>query len=128
MAKIWTPDFCPPGNPCRVEIASDWGGPVQFLRLCAHHQSLRNGGMTDAQLFRVLLQSCRVKETARYKCKVDLGLDKEHPGLPYTVDASGNITIQSGASGAARTALRNAVATEVNKLDRPSGTSTVTVA
>lgn len=128
MALIWIPDFCPPGSPCEIEVLDDWSGPVAYRKMCAHHASLKAGGLTDAQVFDATVQSSRVKEAARSVVKEQLALDKEHPGVSYTVDASGNFTIQSGAVGQTRTAIRNAVAAELLTLRRPTGTSTVTVA
>lgn len=125
---IWHPDFCTSNPGCEIEIKPDWSGPVAYRKTCAHHASLKTGGLTDDQVFQAMLQSSRVKEAARAVAKEMLGLDKEHPGLPYTVDTAGNFTVQSGAVGSIRTAIRNSVATELLKISRPTGTSTVTVA
>lgn len=124
--KVWTPDFCV-GQPCRIEIEPDWSGLVQFVRLCSHHQSLRTGGMSDANLFTAIMQSSRVKERARAAAKLELALDKEHPGLPYRVLADGNISIVSGVTGPTRTRVRTAVSTAILTVNRPTGTSTVSV-
>jgi len=106
---------------------------------------LRDGGLDDQQLFNAILQSSRVKETARWQIKLELGLDKEYPGVPYRVNPDGSFTIptdraslawslQDGSPGPlpsintadrvrARAAANNAVAA----VSRPSGTSAVTV-
>jgi len=145
MMLTWTPDFCPSNPPCRLEIERDWSAVKSVLRYCAHHQSLRDGGLDDQQLFNAILQSSRVKETARWQIKLELGLDKEYPGVPYRVNPDGSFTIptdraslawslQDGSPGPlpsintadrvrARAAANNAVAA----VSRPNGTSTVTV-
>lgn len=141
----WEPDFCPPGQGrCVIEIERDWSAPRRFVSLCTHHQELRTG-LSDAQLFAIILQSCRVKETARAVVKAELGLDKEHPGVPYRVGADGNFTVLTtrpalawiapdGSPGAVpnisaseRTRARAAAALAVQAVVRPVGTSIVTV-
>ena len=141
---IWTPDFCPSGS-CRLEIERDWSAVKSVLRYCTHHQSLRDGGLDDQQVFNAILQSSRVKETARWQIKLELGLDKEHPGVPYRINPDGSFTIptdraslawslQDGSPGplpvinaADRARARAAANSAVLGVSRPSGTSTVTV-
>lgn len=117
-------DFCPPGDSCRLELTDDGNEIISIPHKCPYHASL---GLTDTGLFEVILQSSRVKETARYAAKLELALDKEHPGLPYTVDALGNFSIQSGVTGKTKTSVRNAVAAAVANVYKPAKTSTVTV-
>jgi len=139
---IWTPDFCPPGPPCRLEIERDWSAVRQFLTICAHHKSL---GLTGQQIFRALLQSTRLKERARWEIKLSLGLNKQHPGVPYRVNPDGSFTIltdraslawrlDDGSAGplprvsdADRTAARTVALAAIASIERPLGTSTLTV-
>ena len=123
----WTPDFCPGGRPCRIEIERDWSGPRRFLALCPYHEVLRSGGASDSQLFAITLQSSRVKEAGRAAAKAELALSKDNPGLPFRVLADGSISIISGATGTTRTRVRNAVDAAVVTVSRPAGTSTVAV-
>lgn len=126
MALTWYPDFCPTGG-CALEIERDWSA-VKRVKLCVHHETVKNtNGMTDQQIFKSILQSSRVKEVARGAAKSTLGLPKDHPGLPFTVGADGNFTIQSGVSGQTRTAVRTAVSAAVASVEKPAGTSDVTV-
>lgn len=132
MSKlIWQPDFCTSNPGCALEIARDWSGVIQVIRYCAHHQALKTGGLTDARVFTAMLQSSRVKEAARWAAKVELMsrgiVDKEYPGLPFTVAADGSFTIQSGVVGAVLTAVRSVVDAAVLTVSRPIGTSTVSV-
>lgn len=130
MILTWYPDYCPIGN-CVIEIEPDWSA-VRRMALCPHHQNLKiTLGLTDDQVFRAILASSRMKETARWAIKEELmklgEMDKEHPGVPYTVEADGNFIIQSGKTGPTRTALRTLVATALAVVEKPTGTSTVTV-
>ena len=122
----WTPDFCPSGS-CHLEIEPDWSAVVSFVRCCPFHQSLRDSGLTDQQTFIAMLQSSRIKEYARYAAKIELALDKEHPGISYSVDAQGNFVIVTGASGAKLTKIRTAVANALAGVDKPVGTATIVV-
>lgn len=128
MPQLWVPDFCPPGATCCLEIESDWSSVRAFVRCCPHHQSLRDKGMADQQVFEAILQSSRVKEAARYAAKLEMKLDKKHPGLPYTVDPAGNFTILTGATGLVKARVRSAAAAAVAQVARPAGTSSVIVA
>lgn len=140
----WFPDFCPSGS-CALEIERDWSGVKQFIRVCPHHQGLRDGGLNDQQAFAAILQSSRVKETARWATKVELGLNKEHPGVPYRVNADGSFTVPTDRASLAWTApdgsigplpninnadrvrARTAANNAVLLVSRPAGTSQVTV-
>lgn len=122
----WRPDFCPSLRGCRIELI----GPetlVRFISLCPHHKRMLDSGMQEQEVFDAIVQSSRLKEAARWSVKVRMGLDKEHPGVPYSVDANGNFTIVSGAVGAARAALRSGVADDIAGVRKPAGTSTVSV-
>ena len=141
MTLTWYPDFCPSGQ-CQIEIERDWSAPRRFVRRCAHHQSL---GLADQPLFDAILQSSRVKEAARWTVKVELGLDKEHPGVRYRTNADGSFTVLTDAASLAwvredgtagplptirnqdRTRARTAATTAASTVSRPTGTSTVTV-
>ena len=121
---LWTPDFCPPGDACTIEIAEDWSAVIAFHHACPHHQSLRTGGLSDQQVYTAIVQSSRVKETARDVTKLELG-SVDAP--TYTVAANGDITIQSGATGANKTKVQTAVTTSLLSVSQPVGTCKVTV-
>ena len=141
MPLTWYPDFCV-GQPCAIEIERDWSAPRRFVRRCAHHQSL---GLPDQALFDAILQSSRVKEAARWAVKVELGLNKEHPGVRYRTNADGSFTVLTDAASLAwtredgtagplptirnqdRTRARTAALNAALTVSRPAGTSTVTV-
>jgi hypothetical protein len=141
---IWTPDFCV-GQPCRIEISRDWSTVTNVLRYCQHHQSIKDSGLADQQVFRAILQSCRVKESGRYAVKQELGLDKQHPGVPYSVATDGSILIRTdraamgwvredGTAGPVpnynlqdRERARQAASLAMGTVERPSGTSLVAV-
>ena len=127
----WYPDFCPSGG-CQIEIEPDWSGPRRFVKTCAHHQSLRNAH-GDSGALNAILQSSRVKETARWEAKQELmarGLATKDglPGVPYTVDASGNFTLQPGGNNTVKNAIRTRITTALQAVDKAPGTSTVSVA
>ena len=82
----------------------------------------------EQALFSAILQTCRKKEAARWAVKVDLELDKEHPGPPFTVGADGIITVLSGANGLARARAIAAANIAMASVPAPVGTSLVTVA
>jgi hypothetical protein len=127
MILTWYPDFCPPGQSCAIKIEPDWGKAKRGSIYCSHHQRLMDGGLTFDEVFTAILQSSRAKEAARWAMKLELGLDKEHPGLPYTVDANGDITIQSGVVGTAHARVKGRADAAVSALHRPAGTSMVKV-
>jgi hypothetical protein len=126
----WYPDFCPSGQ-CAIEIERDWSGPRQFIKTCAHHQGLLNT-LGAANAFMAILQSSRVKETARWEAKQELmarGLaDKEMPGVPYIVASNGNFTLTPGGNNTVKNAIRARIATALQSVEQPQGTSTMSVA
>jgi len=144
----WMPDFCPSGN-CRIELdksagSVDWNRPKSFIILCPHHQGLKDSGLTDQQVFDAVVQSSRVKEAARWAVKLELGLDKEHPGVPYRINVDGSFTVLTDPAslvwekdgqpgplpairGVDRNRARTAALAAVSATSRPIGTSTVTV-
>ena len=130
--QIWNPDFCQTGPRCCSLVITQDYTLIVVLNYCRHHQSLKGLGLSDVQVFNAMLASVRRREIARWIIKsklMELALmDKEHPGIPYTVDADGNFTLVSGTSGATRTQLRTLVTTALALLEAPVGTSTVTVA
>lgn len=90
----WYPDFCPSGQ-CVIELdkasqAINWLIPKRIVKLCPHHKNL---GLSDQGVFEAILQSSRVKEAAKAAAKKELGLDEEHPGVPFKVNADGSFTI-----------------------------------
>ena len=138
-------DTCPGSSPCSMEMESDWQTLKQFTRLCPHHQSLRDGGLTDQALLRAHRQSWAVKETARAAVKAELGLDKEHPGVVYLINADGSFTVLTdpvsliwvnpdGSPGPLplirqndRNRARTRALEAIAGIEKPVGTSTVTV-
>ena len=135
----WYPDICPTGQ-CMIELEKtvstlNWSSPKSFRSICTHHKNL---GLTDQDTFDAIVQSSRVKERVRWVVKVELGLDKEHPGVPYRVDADGGFTIGMDKTGTKMTewptkkadkdALIAAVNSAVEKVEKPSGTSAVRIA
>jgi hypothetical protein len=130
MTLTWYPDFCPSGQ-CQIEIEPDWSGPRRFVKTCAHHQSLRNAH-GDQGAFSAILQSSRVKETARWEAKQELmsrgTVNKEFPGVPYVVNADGSFTLQPGGNNTVKNAIRTRITTALALIDKPTGTSTVSVA
>jgi len=142
MALIWTPGLCPGRFPCRLAVEQDCSAVKQFLHMCPHHASL---GLTDQQVFRALFQSMILRERARWEAKLALALDKEHPGVPHRVNADGSLDIftdraslawknNDGSTGALpaistadRDRARVAALAAIAAIERPSGTSTLTV-
>ena len=131
-----------------------WDIPKSVLTLCPHHKALKDAGRTNDEVFKVMLQSCRVKEAARYKIKQDLDLDNKiinpdtglvyaatgdkYPGIPYRVESDGSFTLGINRLGeklaelptrkSEKDALIAAVNAEVDKVAKPTGTSSVRIA
>lgn len=150
MAIIWYPDFCPSGRCAitlekRADRSTNWDAPIS-LSLCNHHASIKaTHGLNDIGIFRAIVQSSRVKEAARWAVKRELGLDKDHPGVSYRVLPNGNFAIttssqdlswrrEDGSPGplplifsADRIRAANRAAADIAAIERPAGTSTVTV-
>ena len=138
-------DSCPGSSPCRLEMEADWTTLKSFTHLCAHHQSLRASGLTDQQLLAAHRASWKAKETARAAVKAELGLDKEHPGAAYRVNADGSFTVLTdpvsliwvapdGSPGPLpvirqndRNRARTRALAAIEPIEKPVGTSTVTV-
>jgi hypothetical protein len=138
-------DTCPGPVPCSIEMESDWQTLKQFARLCPHHQSLRDGGLDDQALLLAHRASWRAKETARAAVKAELGLDKEHPGAAYLINADGSFTVltdpvsliwvlEDGSPGPLplirqndRNRARDRALAAIATFERPAGTSQVTV-
>jgi len=89
---------------------------------------MNDNALTARQIFDVIENSCRRLNYARYAAKVELGLDKEMPGLPYTVDAAGNFTIETSSSGARLTATRSAVTNRLRDEPKLTGSGSVSIA
>ena len=146
----WYPDFCPSGQ-CKIELEKangsiNWTTPKRFIALCPHHQNVKNtNALDDAGIFTAILQSSRVKEKARAAVKRELALDKEHPGVPYRVNADGSFTVLTdpavlgwtapdGSPGTLptirnndRNRARSAALLEAGLVEQRAGMSTVTV-
>jgi hypothetical protein len=91
----WTPDFCPPGASCTLEVSHDWTTVKRFIACCPHHQSLRET-LSDQELFESLVQSSRDKEAVRHAVKKHLKLDKEAEPPGFEVLQDGSIVVLSG--------------------------------
>lgn len=144
MARIWYPSICPSGQ-CAIALAEGADdhpdNVVGFL--CSHHQSVKNRrGLDDAGILRVLFQSSRVKEAARWAAKVALGLHKDHPGVQCRVNSDGSFSLLTAPgdlewrlgdsagplptiSTADRDRAADSVEIAVSSIDSPTGTSTV---
>src|SRR3990167_10464654 len=132
----WYPDTC---SGCSIEINNgDFVTPKRIISLCPHHQSVKNtNNLTDNQVFESIVQSNRVRETARYAAKTYLKLDKEHPGVPYRIEADGSFTIgidQLGSKMAEWPSskreldkLQAVISEAVLSVERPIGTSEVKI-
>jgi len=138
-------DTCPGPVLCSMEMEPDWIVLKQFTRLCVHHQSLRAGGLNDQQLLAAHRASWKVKETVRAAVKAELGLDKEHPGAAYLINADGSFTVLTdpvsliwvspdGSPGPLpvirqndRNRARTRAMAAIELIEKPVGTSTVTV-
>jgi hypothetical protein len=127
MILTWYPDFCPAGGRCAIETDQGQNNLIRFARLCSHHQGLADGGLSHDQVFRAIRNTTSAKERARWALKLDLGLDKEHPGLPYRVEPNGDITILSGAPASQRARLQNVAAQAAAGIERVPGISNVVV-
>jgi hypothetical protein len=90
--KLTTLDDCPTGSACQYEIDSACNFKAA-IRLCSFHQAKKDSGLTDAEVFDDLHKGQQARETARWIAKVSLGLDKEHPGVPFKVEQDGIFTI-----------------------------------
>lgn len=100
MARIFYPDVCPSGK-CVIALAegADDHQDNVPVALCQHHQNVKNRfSLDDAGIMRAIFQSSRVREAARWAVKVELGLDKNHPGIPYRTNADGSFTLLASPS------------------------------
>lgn len=132
MALLWKPDFCPTGSRgCWLEVDQGQNNLLGVRRFCAHHQSLKDGGLTDDQVFLAIRRSGMAKEAARWAAKLELMdralVTKEFEGLPFTVDADGTIRVQSGMTGPVRTAMRNRAALAAATIEAVTGISAIVV-
>src|SRR3990167_746531 len=132
----WYPDTC---SGCSIEINNgDFVTPKRIISLCPHHQSVKNtNNLTDNQVFKSIVQSNRVRETARYAAKLYLKLDKEHEGVPYRIDPDGSFTLGIDQNGNKMAEwpvtqldldkLQSAISESVLTVERPIGTSEVKI-
>jgi hypothetical protein len=122
------PDCCPATNPCRFEVDANPERLVAVERLCPHHASL---GLSDVAAHLAVINSTKARESARWAIKqqwmIDGQVDKEYPGVPYTIDADGTIRITTGAVGSKRAQLRTLAAAEVAKIAQVPGIAAVVV-
>ena len=91
MIKLTTLDDCP-DNPCQFERDAK-GQYIQMLRCCKFHQQKIDSGMTGEEIYKEILINGRARDEARYKIKMSLGLDKEHPGIPFKLEDDGTFTL-----------------------------------
>lgn len=137
---VWLPlDSCPSFPPCEIRVnGATGGGLVGFVHRCAYHDGLLATVADDAGLYSAILHSEFVREAARAAAKQSLGLDKEHPGVPFRIEADGSFTLgldrRNGhmpewprTAGQARTRLATAIADAIGDIPKPLGTSTVTI-
>ena len=128
----WYPDFCPSGN-CMIELEKvggslNWATPKRLITLCPHHQNVKDTlALSDTGVFTAILQSSRFKERARWEAKLELGLDKEDPGVAYRVEPNGDFVIMTGASGFQLAAIRSRIAQATATLPKPKGTSLISI-
>ena len=128
----WYPDFCPTGQ-CMIELEKvggslNWTIPKSLISLCSHHQNVKNSNaLDDTGIFTAILQSSRLKEKARWEAKLELGLDKEDPGVAYRVEPSGDFVIMTGATGFQLAAIRSRIAQAIATLPKPKGTSLISI-
>lgn len=106
----------------------------RVVRLCPHHQSLKDGGLTDDGVFLAIVRSSQARDRARWAVKQDFmarGLvNKDYPGIPYRVEANGDITLTIGGfaiPASQRQVLRNLVKTESEKILRVPGIAVVSL-
>jgi hypothetical protein len=104
----------------------------KFNRLCSFHVSQRAQFASDDELYDVLVQGERVREAARWAVKLELKLDKEHPGVPFTVGQDGNFTLDLDALGlpltvADKARAQAAAQAAVAQVRRPPGVRTIAV-
>lgn len=144
MARIFYPDICPSGQ-CVIALASgadDHPDNVVAV-LCPHHRGVKSAhALDDAGILRVIFQSMRVKEAARWAAKLALRLNKEHPGVPCRINQDGSLSLLTSPSDLAwrlgdsagplpvifsadRDRAADSVEAAVSAVDRPIGTSTV---
>lgn len=86
VGEVTAPDFLP----SRKTL---WDRVQKTISLCPNHQSVKDkNALTDDQIFKTVIQSCRAREYARYACKLELGLDKESV-IPYRIEPDGSFTL-----------------------------------
>lgn len=144
MARLFYPDICLSGQ-CVIALtdAADDHPDNVIAVLCGHHLGVKNNNsLSDAQILRVIFQSGRVKEAARWAAKLALGLHKKHPGVPCRINPDGSFSlltspsdlawILDGSAGplpiifaADRERASNSIEAAVSSVDRPAGTGTV---
>ena len=124
MVTTWYPDFCPNGGQCQIEIKPDFTGITNFKKRCPFHQI---NGLSDHDTFVALVQSSKLKEAARWAIRLELGLDKDAPQIPYTVESDGSFTIHSGVTGVEHARVRDRVNASMQDLPRSPGTSQVRI-
>lgn len=145
MARIWYPDVCFSGQ-CAIALAgaADDHPDNVIAVLCQHHQNIKNANaLSNTEILRVIFQSGRVREAARWAVKQEFGLHKEHPGVPYRINSDGSFTLLTSPSDLAwrmpdgsagplpslsladRERAANTVQAIVDGFDRPVGTSAV---
>lgn len=119
----WHPDYCTSSPGCEIDVTANWSSGT-YVRRCAHHQALKDGGLTDAQVFAATVASSRVKESARAALLVHLSLT-DPPR--FVVGSDGNFSLSSGVSGLALVTAQGVVATALVGVSQPVGTSTLAV-
>ena len=113
--KLTTLDDCP-GEPCQFEIDSACQF-VNVIRYCPLHQSAKNTGMTDQQVWDDMRKTGRDREAVRYKVKTLLGLDKQHPGVWFRTETDGMVTIGINRLGVKMPEWPNKITTLTSNID-----------
>lgn len=145
MTTEWRPDICVNGQ-CVITIA---GVLSSVDALCGRHQAIKDAlGLTNLQIFRVILFSCRRKERAKEETRLEMALGEEQtillyrpvdvlrmtqqgiwpPPTPYVrLELDGGFRLVTGLTGAALTALQTRIANALALEETESGVTAITV-
>lgn len=149
ITHIFQPDTCLLGGQCvfgltsglltataePAELFANLDERIALIRLCPYHKSLLDGGLREGQLFMSIRRTQQAREAARWAAKIELRLDKEHPGVAYRIEPDGSITLGIDQRGvvmpewptgvASRAKLVAAIDAAVDSVANADGVSTV---
>ena len=144
MILTWYPDVCRGGQCVIRQNPADLETPELVITLCPLHMGMKfNNALDDAETYRRMRVNMRLRERARAVAKTELALDKEFPGLPYTIAADGSFTILLGnytknadgsftrsgnVSNQTRTRIQSALTTALGVIEQSPGIVSVSVA